>query len=293
MSSDLLFAELSGRLAAAWQGLPDKPDERPASTLRALWLFVGGPAGPAGALPALDEGAVAQLEALVARRLTGEPLSYLVGRQVFMGMELLASPAAMIPRQETEILGRAALGLLQALAQERGLTTVIDLCTGSGNVALALAWYVPSGRVWGGDLSEEAVQLARQNAQHLGLADRVQFRAGDFLTPFETEALAGRVDLVTCNPPYISTARAEKLPHEIAGFEPRLAFDGGPFGIRLLTRLVKEAPRFLKPGGWVVCEVGLGQGEAMARAFQKASVYRKVQMFADERGEVRVLAAQI
>jgi release factor glutamine methyltransferase len=199
----------------------------------------------------------------------------------------------MIPRQETEILGRAALGLLQAQAKERGQTTVIDLCTGSGNVALALAWHVPSGRVWGGDLSEDAVQLARQNAQHLGLADRVQFRVGDFLTPFETEALEGQVDLVTCNPPYISTARVDKLPHEIAGFEPRLAFDGGPFGIRLLTRLVKEAPRFLKPGGWVVCEVGLGQGEAMARVFQKAPVYRKTQVFADEQGEVRALAAQI
>ena len=293
MDREALYQGWLVRLETSWQGLPDKPDETAADTLRTLWSFVSGWPEPLDGLPPLDDAAAARMEALVARRLSGEPLAYLVGRQQFMGLELLAGPGAMIPRKETEILGQAALGLLQALVQERQNVTVLDLCTGSGNIALLLAWRVPQCRVWGGDISAYAVQMAVRNAQALKLADRVQFRIGDFLEPFETGDYWAGMDLITCNPPYISTARAEKMAHEISGFEPRLAFDGGPFGIRLLTRLVKETPRFLKPGGWVVCEVGLGQGEAMLRMFKKMPVYRQVRTFADEAGDMRALAAQV
>ena len=293
MEPDALHSDLLARLEAGWQGLPDKPDETPRSTLRALWTYVSGLPEIPETLPALDDDAEARLRRLVARRVSGEPLAYLVGHQSFLGLDLLSGPGAMIPRKETEILARAALGVLEARVRQRGEATVIDLCTGSGNIALLLARRVPQCRVWGGDISEAAVELARQNARRLGLEGRAEFRAGDFLAPFETGEFLGRVDLVTCNPPYISTARVEKLAPEIAGYEPRAAFDGGPFGVGLLTRLVKEAPRFLKEDGWVVCEVGLGQGAPIARLFEKTPGYRGVEKFADESGEVRALAAHL
>lgn len=287
MESTTLQRELMARLRDSWQGLADKPDETPEGTLEALWAF----AGCSGA--EVDEARASQLKALVERRLAGEPLSYLIGRQVFMGIEFLSGPEAMIPRKETEILGYAALEVLRAIVTERGPATVVDLCTGSGNVALALASLVPDCRVHGSDISEASVRLAGRNAQFLGLEARADFRAGDFLAPFETGEFLGSVDLLTCNPPYISTARVETMAREIAGFEPRAAFDGGPLGIKLLARLVKEAPRFVRPGGWVACETGLGQGESMSRMFQKSPDYQQVRNFNDAEGRVRAMAAQV
>jgi len=286
MDAENLRCELLGKLNASWHGLSDKPDETPESTLEELWDLV---AGKETALPADGD---LKLRALVERRLAGEPLSYLTGRQCFMGLELLAAPGAMIPRKETEILARAALDRLTRIVDQQGSALVVDVCTGSGNIALTLARNEGRCLVHGSDISEEAVELARRNAAHLGLEPRVSFRSGDFLEPFKTPEFMASVDLLTCNPPYISSAKVDRMDREIAGFEPRAAFDGGPFGISILNRLVKEAPVLLKEGGWVACETGLGQGEAMSRLFRKSGAYREVLVFSDEEGQARVIVAQ-
>ena len=296
-SQQALFDELLVKIAARWAGLPDKPDENPENNLRALWLAtLGRPLSVkqlAGDLPALDEAAESRLRELVDQRMSGVPLAHLTGRQSFMGVEMLAGPEAMIPRQETEILGNAALAILKMLVEQRGSAQVIDLCTGSGNLALVLAFHVPRCQVVGVDLSPEAVELARRNAEHLGLADRVQFREGDLFGPLESTDFWGQADMVVCNPPYISSAQVEALPHEIAGFEPRLAFDGGPFGVKILTRLIREAPRFLKPASWLCFEVGLGQGRMMASMLDKSPNYGQVKTLRDDAGNLRALAAQV
>jgi len=284
------FQALLDALAGAWHGLPDKPGETPEGTLEALWRHVGGGAGPG--LPALQEQERARLGELVARRIAGEPLSYLTGRAGFMGIELLSGPEAMIPRVETEILARAALGLLLDLETAGAPIPVIDLCTGSGNVGLALAMGDPRCVLFAGDISAQAIRLARRNASHLGLEHRTSFLAGDFLEPFRTARLLGSAGLITCNPPYISTASVRHLPLEIAGFEPEAAFDGGPFGLSLLMRLVKEAREFLRPGGWVACETGMGQGQVVANMFNKSKQYQDVRTFLDPQGKIRVVAAQ-
>ena len=287
-----LHSELMARVRDSWRGLADKPDETPETTLAALWAFAGLPPRD-GSSSELDDSGVSRLRALVERRLAGEPLSYLIGRQTFMGIEFLSSPEAMIPRKESEILGYAALEVLREIVAGQGRAVVVDLCTGSGNMGLSLARQVLTCRVFGSDISEEAVRLAERNAQFLGLADRATYRTGDFLAPFEEAAFLGSVDLLTCNPPYISTARVETMAHEIAAFEPRAAFDGGPLGIKLLARLVNEAPRFVRPGGWVACETGLGQGESMSRMFQKSVDYQEVRNFRDTEGHVRAILAQV
>lgn len=284
-------------LESGLRTLPDKPEETTVSALRALWLLAAGTAvSPAGALttalPVLDEAQRARLAGFVARRLGGTPLAHLTERQRFMGLEMLAGPGALIPRAETEIVAHAAIDVARALAAEVAAPVVVDSCTGSANVAAAVAHAVPSARVFASDLSADAVALAERNIAHLGLAGRVQLRCGDLLAPFETPEFLGRVDLVTCNPPYISTARTTQMASEIAEHEPRLAFDGGPLGVRILQRLVAEAPRLLRRGGWLAFEVGLGQAPSVAKRLAQGGAYADVRTVADHEGQPRVLVAR-
>jgi release factor glutamine methyltransferase len=287
---ETIFIALRDRLAAGSTMLPDKPEETSDATLRALWHAAAGEpksvvAAASAELPPLDDGASARLNALVERRIAGVPLAHLTGRQHFAGMEMLAGAGALVPRRETELLARAAI----ALARGIDAPTIVDVCTGCGNVALALARHVPDARVSGADLSEDALALARRNAEWLGLADRVEFRCGDLLAPFDDAGFLGRVDVLTCNPPYISSAKVGQMAAEIAAHEPRLAFDGGPLGVSILMRLVQEAPQFLKPGGWLAFEVGLGQGPALVRRLKGTAAYREVREIADENGAVRAI----
>jgi release factor glutamine methyltransferase len=290
------FASAFAHLSQALSTLPDKPEETPASALRALWLAAAGQPmsverAATHTLRALNDAQASQLDALVAQRVSGVPLAHLTGFQRFMGLELIAGPQALIPRVETALLGNAALSRVRAAADARGQALVIDVCTGSGNLAVALAHAEPRATVHAADLSEEAVLLARRNITHLGLGGRVQAHCGDFLMPFASDAFLGQVDVLVCNPPYISSGKVKAMPDEISGHEPQLAFDGGPFGIRMLQRLMKEAPAFLRPGGWLAFEVGLGQGPAVLQWLGKMSEFARVETQADAEGQIRVVQA--
>ncbi len=298
MEPQSLYDHLHQKLAKSWQNQPDKPEETPESTLDALWRLAArqtpaSQGNPQGAfLPPLEGEAADRLVSLVDRRLAGEPLAYLVGRQVFMGIEFLSSPKAMIPRKETELLGRVAVDLAHRLVQELGTIRVLDLCTGSGNLALAVARSEINCQVIGVDLSPEAVELAQENAHYLEMSERAYFYQGDLFEPFENRADSQLFHLIVCNPPYISSARVDLLPDEIRNHEPRMALDGGPFGIRILTRLIEQAPHFLYPGSWICFEVGAGQGNSIANMLRKRLAYCQVESFTNEDGEIRVLSAQ-
>ncbi|HEX7126783.1 MAG TPA: peptide chain release factor N(5)-glutamine methyltransferase [Thermodesulfobacteriota bacterium] len=292
-----LYRRLLARCRATLTTLPDKPEETPETTLRALWHLAAGvplsahAAASATPMP-LDSGQVARLERLLEARLRGTPLAHLTGRQRFFGLELLAGPEALIPRAETELLVAVALERVRAAVAARGTALVVDVCTGSGNVALALAANAPRATVYAADLSSAAVDLARRNAVRLGLHERVEVRVGDLLTPFEEPGFLGQVDVLTCNPPYISEARVDRMPPEISRHEPRMAFDGGPFGVSILQRLTRCARRFLRPGGWLVFETGAGQGGAMVRRLAANPDFADVRSVAGPDGTVRVVLGQ-
>ena len=292
-----VFEQRLARLTQALDILPDKPEETPASALRALWLLAAGRpmslhAAAETPLVALSAAQLEALDGLIERRVAGEPIAYLTGWQRFMGLELRASPEALIPRAESELLGQIAAQKLRSMAEATATPPiVIDVCCGSGNLALALAHAVPQAQVHGADISQTAIDLARANTQNLDLGQRVSLHTGDLLAPFGDE-FQGKVDLVVSLPPYISTAKMDTMPHEIVGHEPHLAFDGGPFGVRILMRLIREAPPLLRPGGWLGMEVGLGQGPAMMQLLEKHPAYDRVETVCDAQGAVRAVLAQ-
>ncbi|MBI3805556.1 MAG: peptide chain release factor N(5)-glutamine methyltransferase [Nitrospirae bacterium] len=298
MVSTTLYQDLVQKISIHLNSLPDKPEETPDYIVRALWHMAAGvPMSIQRAsevpLPELDDLAAAKLHELVAQREAGVPVAYLTGRQRFMGLELLVNRGSLIPRKETELLGQSAVEILRRLANLRNDVTAIDICTGSGNLAVALAHYVPQARLYASDLSHEAVELARQNVWHLGLEGRMEVWEGDLLAPFESELFYGKLDLITCNPPYISSRKVDTMPEEIIDHEPRMAFDGGPFGIKIVNRFIQEAPRFLRKEGWIAFEVGLGQGPAILQRLERNEKFRQTYPITDSAGNIRGVMASI
>ena len=291
------YSDLLQEVQGFWTPLADKPEETPEGLLCALWSTAcGNPvsvdrAAPAQ-LPALDSESYERLRQLLERKRAGAPLAHLTERQTFLGLELLAGPAALIPRKETEILGRAALAKIGCMAKKRGALKVIDVCTGSGNLALAYAYYEPQAQVFASDLSSDAVALAKRNVQFIGLGARVDVRLGDLLEPFESAQFIGHCDFLSCNPPYISAAKVKEMHPEISRHEPEAAFNGGAYGVSILMKLLKNAPRFLRPGGWLGFEVGHGQGPGLARQLERNQAFVAVETYADGGGEIRAILAK-
>jgi release factor glutamine methyltransferase len=284
------------QLRNSWVAQPDKPEETPESTLRALYFAaVEMPLSVRKAmnmpLPDLDQAASKRLASLVELRCSGIPLAHITKRQQFMGIEMLAGPEALIPRMETELLGSETLSIVRSLQKAGRSVTIMDICTGAGNIVLGVMAHEPQCKAYGSDLSSEALELAKKNAEYLGLKEKVDFRKGNLFEPFDSEDFWGRADIISCNPPYISSNNVTKLDAEISQHEPHMAFDGGPYGINLLMRLIREAPRFLKPESYLCIEVGVGQGELVTRLLHKLNQYRKIRPVVDDANEVRVLVA--
>ncbi len=225
--------------------------------------------------------------AMAERRVAGAPLAYVIGREKFMGIELIVGEGALAPREETELLGYTALEAIHASGT--AVPKVIDMCCGSGNLACAIAHHYPAVCVWASDLTDGCINVARRNVEHVGVSERVNIAQGDLFAGLAGLGLEGLIDVVVCNPPYISqgklaTDRAELLEHE-----PREAFDGGPYGLSIQQRVVKEALPFLRPGGTLLFEIGLGQERQVKMLFDRTKEYEDIQLIANAAGEVRVV----
>lgn len=227
---------------------------------------------------------------MAERRAAGAPLAYVIGREMFMGVELIVAEGALIPREETELLGNTALDALHCSGS--ATPRVIDMCCGSGNLACAIAHHLPSARVWASDLTDGCIAVTRRNIEHVGVSDRVLVAQGDLFAGLEGLGLEGSIDAVICNPPYISegklaTDRAELLEHE-----PREAFDGGPYGISIQQRVVKEALPFLRPGGILLFEIGIGQERQVKMLFERTRAYEDILSVVNAEGEVLVVSGR-
>ena len=243
MKSMELYDKIKSDFESRIHFLADKPEETIESTLSACWHAASGVALSAEeairhALPDLTEKQVGILNELLEQRLKNRPLAYITGRQNFMGIELLADERALIPRKETEILGKNALRLSLEFAEKQEKVLVMDICCGSGNLGLATACFNKKAVVFAADLSEQAVELARENITFLGLNQRVEVSQGDLFSSLESDEHFENTDIIICNPPYISSAKVKKMDVEISGHEPVLAFDGGMFGTKIISKLI-------------------------------------------------------
>jgi release factor glutamine methyltransferase len=212
----------------------------------------------------LSPEALERYRGYLARRAAREPLAYIVGHKEFFSLGFTVTPAALIPRPETEILAAAALEFIAGRAHPR----VLDLGTGCGAIAVAIAVNAPDAVVVATDLSKATLELAGNNAARLGCRDRIEFRLGDCW-----DALAGenvKFDLVVSNPPYIETAAIAGLEPEISKFEPLAALCGGPDGLDCYRRIVGGVRAFLAPGGALMVEVGAGQADSVMQLCRDA-----------------------
>jgi release factor glutamine methyltransferase len=211
------------------------------------------------------------LDSLLARRLTGEPLAWIIGRVSFCGVEIRVDPGVYVPRWQSEPLARRAVQSLP----DTGVA--IDLCTGSGAIARVLTVNRAAARVVATDIDERAVSCAAANG--------VEVYRGDLFDPLP-EALEGRVDVIVGVVPYVPTPALPMLQRDTFTFESTLAYDGGPVGTDVLRRVVRESPRFLRPGGALLLELGGEQADALHDDLARLD-YVDVSVLVDDDGDVR------
>ena len=227
----------------------------------------------------LDEVTLEVLRGLVKRRVAGEPLQYVTGETEFCGLKLAVDRRVLIPRPETE--------LLVEVVAARQPATVVDVGTGSGCIALALAQRLPAAAITATDISPDALTVARANAARYDFKNFTRFLQGDLLSTLPDSFT---VDAIVSNPPYIASGELAGLPREVKDFEPAQALFAGVDGLEVIRRLVIDARRFLSPTGFVALEIGAGQRAAVAELFGSAG-YTVAQVEKDLQGHERVIVA--
>ncbi len=237
----------------------------------------------AGMVSASEQAA---LEQLLERRLQGEPLAYLLEEWDFYGITLRVTPDVLIPRSDTERL--CELAIEQARICEH--PHVLDLCSGSGCIALALLHEVPKAHAVGVDLSPDAIALARHNAERLGLSDRYTCIRGN-AREAPPQELISAFDIMVCNPPYITEQEMRELDHSVVDYEPHLALYGGTDGLDFYRAIVQEWAQVLRPDGVLFFECGWEQGEDVAKICMEAGL-RETQIETDYAGVPRIVHAQ-
>jgi len=232
----------------------------------------------------LQRDELARYKALHKRRRTGEPIAYLRGEREFFSRRYAVDSRVLVPRPETEILVEVGLRRTKPLSL---CARVLDLCTGSGCVAITLKKERPTTHVTGSDISADALAVARLNALRLGAL--VGWVASDLFT--DLGALRGTLDLIVANPPYIPTAEMGELPVDVRDFEPPMALEAGSDGLSIIKQIVSEAPAMLAPGGVLALEVGAGQAPTVQEFFAGAA-FEDIETERDYGGHERVISAR-
>ena len=251
--------------------------DRPAVTEALAAAGCIAPAEEAAELIAAAGDEAGVLEELLARRCTGEPIAWLTGSTRFCGIDLHVEPGAYVPRWQTEPLARRAAALLPA----GGIA--VDLCTGVGPIAATMRAAVPTARVLGTELDGDAARCARRNG--------IEVLEGDLDDPLPAE-LEGCVDVVAAVVPYVPSDQLGLLPRDVRAFEPRLALDGGAGGTEILEKAVRRGPRWLRPGGWLLLELGGEQAAPIGELLREAG-FDPPEVLLDEEGDPRGICAPL
>lgn len=265
----------------------------------------------------MSESELARYKALLKRRLAGEPVQYVTGTAAFMFSEFEVNPAVLIPRPETEALTEVALTMIgetvagagwedaagsattpagpepapvaQGFAPE-SRACIADIGTGSGVIAVTIALKRPGATVYATDSSAAALEVARRNAERVGVGERIKFLEGPLFEPLREAGVAGRLSMIVSNPPYVPAGEIDGLEPEVRDFEPRAALDGGPDGLDYLRKIAHDGPTLLEPGGAIVLEVGDGQAPTVREMLGESLT--NVEVLRDYAGRDRIVTGR-
>jgi len=229
------------------------------------------------------------LKIWIARRSRGLPVAYLLGKKEFWSLDFLVTPAVLIPRPETELLLEASLERERKGRAERA---VAEVGCGSGAIIVSLARELGEGEFYATDASSEVLWVARQNAIRHQVEGKISFLRGDLLEALRGRNLEGRLDQVLSNPPYIPSLEMSRLPREVRLYEPKEALDGGADGLSVYRRLIRQARKFLKSGGWLLLEMGEAQGGAIGKLLSQVGGFGEMEILKDYQGIERVICAR-
>jgi release factor glutamine methyltransferase len=231
----------------------------------------------------LNEEELSRYDAHLSERGRGVPAQYITGHQEFRGLDFIVAPGVLIPRPETEHLVEAVLEIVHTNELKRA--RIVDVGTGSGCVAIALAHEVPDADLYATDISPEALEIAHANTSRLQLQNRIHFRATDLLEGLPDE----HFDVVVSNPPYVGESEHDKVQLEVRKFEPHIAVFGGEEGLDIYRRLIPQVQRVLRPGRWLALEIGFSQEEKVRSLL---GAWREVHSIPDLQGIPRVIVAR-
>lgn len=214
------------------------------------------------------------------------PLQYIIGKEKFCGMDFIVNQDVFIPRPETEVLVHTVLDIIEGSRVKGQELRILDLCTGSGNIAISLTKSAPFCRIVASDMSEKALEVARENAINNGVARSISFIKSDLF-----EDIDGKFDIIVSNPPYVAQYEFETLQKEVLK-EPRLALDGGHDGLDFYRKIFREAPDYLENGGYCVVEIGFGQRGAIKKIVEDIKGFKIIDVKEDQYLIDRVIEAQ-
>ncbi len=229
-----------------------------------------------------------RLHTLVKRASEHEPIAYLVGKTEFYSLDIKVTPDCLIPRPETETLVEKAIDFLRA---RRGRQFVLDLCTGSACIAIAIAKNHPDSRIIATDISDPALAVAAENITNHHLKDRIELLSGDLFAPIITGLDNSRFDLIVCNPPYVTTVEFESLDKNVKDYEPRDALLAGGDGLDIYRRILEKVDNFLKTHAALILEIGYAQGPAVEDLLQQTGLFSQIKIQKDNQNNDRIAIA--
>lgn len=237
-----------------------------------------------------EEGIVKYFE-LIQERANGTPLQYITGRQEFMSLDFVVAPGVLIPRQDTEVLVETVIGHVQGCSGDKDRVNIMDMCTGSGCIAVSLAHFIKNAEVTAVDISGKAIEIASLNASSNKVSDQILFMQSNLFAELKKSSPKVLFDVIVANPPYIPWKEIELLSEEVKDHEPRIALDGGLDGLDFYRVIIEDAVSFLKPSGLLAFEVGYNQSKEVQKLMKEK--YHCIGTIKDLSGIERVVTGQL
>jgi release factor glutamine methyltransferase len=241
----------------------------------------------------LDEKGSDSFFEIIDKRVSGVPVPYITGRKEFMGISFKVNENVLIPRPDTEVLVEETIELANEMQKGLASLEILDLCCGSGAIAVSLAYYLNKAKLTASDISGPALIIAKDNARDYKLTNKIKFVHGDLFEPFKSAGFGkSQFDIIVSNPPYIKSLEIQTLQREILENEPLLALDGGESGLDFYAKIIEKAPDFLKKNGCLILEIGYDQKDAVFALLEATGKFKEYKVEKDLAGHDRVVVAK-